>query len=184
MLEAAGAAFAASGFHAASMDEIAQAAAISKPMLYNYFGSKEGLYIAYVRRSGQALLQSMRAAGSPHAPADARLRAGVLAFLAYVDDHRSGWAVLHEEASSRGGPIAAEVAELRARIVRMLSLLFDSAAFAHAFVGASESLANWWLEHSEVSKEEIAEMLGDIAQIARPASGPPSTGQTTRRGAT
>ena len=44
MLQAAGQAFAAHGFHGASMDAIAQAAGISKPMLYNYFGSKQGLY--------------------------------------------------------------------------------------------------------------------------------------------
>ena len=49
MLDAAGRAFARDGYHAASMDEIARAAGISKPMLYNYFGSKEGLYVAYVR---------------------------------------------------------------------------------------------------------------------------------------
>ena len=64
MLEAAGQAFAAHGFHDASMDAIAEAAGISKPMLYNYFGSKEGLYAAYIERSGRALMKSMREADS------------------------------------------------------------------------------------------------------------------------
>jgi AcrR family transcriptional regulator len=169
MLDAAGKIFAAGGFHAASMDQIATAAGISKPMLYNYFGSKEGLYIAYVQRSGLALLQAMRTADSPDATAEARLHAGVLAFLNYVDDHRSGWVVLHQEASSQGGPIAEQVAELRQRIARMLEGLFDSDAFAHAFVGASESLANWWLEHPDVSQAETARLLTSIAQIALPA---------------
>ena len=61
MLDAAGRAFARDGYHDSSMDEIARVAGISKPMLYNYFGSKEGLYVAYVRRSGRTLLQQMRA---------------------------------------------------------------------------------------------------------------------------
>src|SRR5881275_1380442 len=91
MLDAAGAAFAAHGFHAASMDEIAAAAGISKPMLYNYFGSKQGLYLAFVERDGRDLLQSMRLAASPNSSAGDRLRAGILAFLTYVDQHRSGW---------------------------------------------------------------------------------------------
>ena len=53
MLDAAGLAFADHGFHRASMDAIAAAAGISKPMLYAYFDSKEGLYAAYIERSGQ-----------------------------------------------------------------------------------------------------------------------------------
>src|SRR5947199_7675567 len=93
MLDAAGAAFAAHGFHAASMDEIAAAAGISKPMLYNYFGSKQGLYLAFVERDGRDLLESMRLAASPNSSAGERLRAGILAFLTYVAHTSSGWAV-------------------------------------------------------------------------------------------
>jgi AcrR family transcriptional regulator len=174
MLEAAGAAFAARGFHAASMDAIAEAAGISKPMLYNYFGSKAGLYVAYVERSGTALMASMRSAAAPDAPAEERLHAGILAFLSYVDDHRSGWAVLYEEATTHGGPLAAEVAELRERIAGMLARLFASEALAHAFAGAGESLANWWLEHPQVAKEEIAEVLMSLARLAPTPLGKPA----------
>jgi hypothetical protein len=89
--------------------------------------------------------------------------------LDYVDAHRSGWAVLFKEASSQGGPIAEQVADLRQRIARMLEDLFRSEGFAHAFVGASESLANWWLEHPDTPQAEIARLLTSIAQIALPA---------------
>lgn len=178
MLDAAGAAFAARGFHAASMDEIAAAAGISKPMLYNYFGSKQGLYLAVVERDGRDLLQSMRHAASPGLHAGERLRAGILAFLTYVDEHRAGWTVLYREAAAQGGSLASEVAGLRARIAGMLSNLFDSEAFAHAFVGAGESLANWWLEHPAEPKEQIAQLLMDVAAgggqgggVGRAASG-------------
>src|SRR5882757_4917120 len=126
MLDAAGRAFAAHGFHAASMDAIAADAGISKPMLYNYFGSKQGLYLAFVERDGRELLDSMRRAASPDAPAGARLRAGIVAFLTYVDEHRSGWAVLYSEASAQGGSLAAEVAALRERIAELLSRLLGS----------------------------------------------------------
>jgi AcrR family transcriptional regulator len=166
MLDAAGKAFARDGYHDASMDEIARAAGISKPMLYNYFGSKEGLYVAYVRRSGRALLANMRAAGAPDEPAELRLRDGVLAFLRYVQEHGAGWAVLHHETTTQGGPIAEQVAELREQIARMLSGLFGGRdAFAHAFVGAGESLAGWWLAHPERTKEEVAALLLDIASL-------------------
>jgi AcrR family transcriptional regulator len=165
MLDAAGAVFAARGFSAASMDAIAEAAGISKPMLYNYFGSKEGLYVAYLERSGQALLDGMRHAAPQDAPVDERLRAGILAFLTYVDEHRAGWSVLYAEATSRGGPPAAGVAELRSRIAGMLATLFGDDAFAHAFVGAGESLANWWLAHPDEPREAVAGQLMKIAGL-------------------
>jgi AcrR family transcriptional regulator len=166
MLEAAGEIFAIQGFHAASMDAIAGAAGISKPMLYNYFGSKEGLYLAYIQHSGRALLRSLREAASPRAPAGERLGAGILAFLTYVEDHRSGWAVLHGEATAQGGSLAAEVVDLRERIAGMLTVLLEDAALAHAFVGAGESLATWWLAHPEQPKPRVAQLLMQIAQLS------------------
>jgi AcrR family transcriptional regulator len=166
MLEAAGVAFATHGFHAASMDAIAQDAGISKPMLYNYFGSKQGLYVAYVERSGRMLIECMRNAASPDAPAGERLRAGILAFLTYAEEHGSGWAVLHRETLEQGGSLAAEVSELRERIAGLLTRLFDNEPFAHAFAGAGESVASWWLAHPTHSKEEIAQLLMNIARLA------------------
>src|SRR5205807_5029117 len=84
MLEVAGRVFAAHGFHEASMDEIAKDAGISKPMIYNYFGSKEGLYFAYIELAGQRLLSRMAEAarsvdGSHEVDAGGRLRAALLA---------------------------------------------------------------------------------------------------------
>src|ERR1019366_7959673 len=139
MLEVAGKSFAARGFHAVSMDEIAAQAGISKPMLYHYFGSKEGLYVAYVRQQGNALLAGMSDATAPDAAPAERLWEGTLAFLGYVDEHRPGWALLSSEAVSQGGPLAAEVAQLRARIAAIIHRLFLSVAGAG---GTSEALAH------------------------------------------
>src|SRR6201999_3233892 len=107
MLHAAGEGFARSGFHDASMDAIAEVAGISKPMLYNYFGSKQGLYAAYIQRSGRALLTCMREADSRDAPAAQRLHTGILAFLTYAEEHRAGWTILHREILAQGGVVAA-----------------------------------------------------------------------------
>ena len=172
MLRAAGDAFARSGFHDASMDDIAQAAGISKPMLYNYFGSKQGLYAAYLERSGRALLKSMREADSRDAPAAHRLHAGILAFLTYAEEHRAGWTILHRETLAEGNLVARELRGLRERVTEMLGNLFGDEAFAHAFAGAGESLASWWLAHPEQPKERIAEILMDVARSA------PRSGQT------
>ena len=167
MLRAAGEAFAAHGFHGASMDEIARAAGITKPMLYRYFGSKEGLYAAYLQMTGGELVDKVRAPDSRGESAQVRLRAGLRAFLTYVKEHRAGWTVLHGEATAPAdAQVAREVAELRGRIVRMLTTLFGDEAFAHAFTGAAESLATWWVNQPNPSVDDGTAILMRIAQAA------------------
>jgi AcrR family transcriptional regulator len=174
ILEVAGRVFAARGYHAASMDEIAAQADVTKPLIYAYFGSKERLYVAYIERSGRELLDRLRDATDPSAPPAERLREGILEFLRFVDERRDGWRVLYSEASVRGGPLAEEVASLRASIAAMVNRVLTQATpvldpssetsaaldgVSHAFVGAGESLANWWLTDPELPPERAAQLL-------------------------
>jgi AcrR family transcriptional regulator len=174
ILDVAGRVFAARGYHAASMDEIAAHADVTKPLIYAYFGSKERLYVAYIERAGQEMLARMRAATVPTASATERLHAGVLEFLHFVDERRDGWQGLYSEAAARGGPLTKEVASVRAEVAKMIKRLLmhstsrgeasaETAAaldgVAHAFVGAGESLANWWLTHPELPPERAADLL-------------------------
>src|SRR4051812_31289006 len=124
MLEVAGELFAARGFHASSMDEIADRADISKPMLYAYFGSKEGLYSAYMQRSGARLLEAMDAAVDPDLQPGPQVYASMAAFLGFVEEHREGWAVLQRELTAgSGGPLAEDVARVRAAITKRMAAL-------------------------------------------------------------
>jgi AcrR family transcriptional regulator len=174
MLEAADRVFARRGYQAASMDEIAAEVGVTKPMLYAYFGSKEGLYLASVQRAGEMLAQRLRdvAEGGPAE----RLQAGVRAFFAFVDERRSSWAVLYREASAGGGTVAVRVASLRGAIATTVSQLFAEMAgegtegleaepVAHALVGAGESLANWWLDHPEEPADAMADRLMSFAWL-------------------
>jgi AcrR family transcriptional regulator len=181
MLEVAGRVFAERGFHAASMEEIAAGAGVSKPMIYNYFGSKEGLYFAYIELAGQRMLMRMgnavRAAGTRP---EERLWASALAFFGHVDDNRDEWSVLFGELAARGAPFSREVSAIRARVSDGTAALFDEVLqrsgvspdtiggiepLAHAFVGAGESLANWWLDHPEESQGAMAARLMNVAWI-------------------
>ena len=167
MLRAAGDAFAAHGFHASSMDEIARAAGISKPMLYRYFGSKENLYAAYLRMTGHELIDRARAPQTRNQPPQARLRAGLRGFLSYVEEHAAGWTVLHGETTApTDAQITREITGLRTRIIAMLTTLFGDDALAHAFAGAAESLATWWLGQPERSIDHAIDILMSIAQSA------------------
>ena len=161
MLRKAGAVFAANGFHAASMDEIAERVGVSKPMIYSYFGSKESLYFAYIEDAGRDLLAAIYHAEREvrDGSVEDRLRAGSRAFFQFVSDHRDGYSVLFSEMAAAGGPLRREVSVIRRRIVEYVQVLVDVEPLAQAWVGAGESLANWWLEHPEESVDGMTDML-------------------------
>lgn len=172
MLAVAGEVFAERGFHAASMDEIAERADISKPMLYAYFASKEGLYSAYMERVGAELLEAMDAAVDPSLEPGDQVLASMTAFLGFVEDHREGWAVLQRELSAGGGAVARDVAHIRSAIVKrmaaLLALELDAGladALAHGFIGAGEALATWWLDHPEADRAAVAARIMEVGWI-------------------
>lgn len=181
ILRVAGQVFAEGGYERASMDRIAGLAGVSKPMLYAYFDSKEGLYVAYIERTGGELVQ--RLVGADRAdrahPPTGRLRGVINEFLAFVEEHSDGWTVLFRELSARR-PLAEQVARLRSEIVgevqRMLEGQGDSSwaglrppaseGVAEAIVGAGEALANWWLKKPDVPREDVAEWYVGLARAA------------------
>ncbi|MFV2120728.1 TetR/AcrR family transcriptional regulator [Streptomyces sp. Act-28] len=178
MLDAAVRVFGRRGYRAASMEEIAELAGVSKPLVYLYLNSKEDLFTACIRREAAALTAAVRAGvGDPEPgdPVDRRLWAGLTAFFAHTADNPDGWAVLHRQARTHGEPFAAEVAALREGIVGYVTSLVvaaarethrdpalterDVAGLAHALVGAAESLADWANTTPDVTAREAAETL-------------------------
>jgi AcrR family transcriptional regulator len=178
ILDVAGSTFARDGYHAASMDDIAAGADVSKPMVYSYFGSKQHLYLAYVERTGRELLDRLVRAGGP---ADDLLRARITEFLTFVEEHRDGWRVLFAEAVA-SWPLAEEVADLRGRIAAAVRRMIEDAGLelgpeasdgiAHAIVGAGESLANWWLAHPAVPRDQVVDWYVGLVQAAVGAAVP------------
>jgi len=176
------------------MDRIAELAGLSKPMLYAYFGSKEGLYSAYIEVTGRELVQRLARADRSQVPRVARLREPISEFLTFVAEHRDGWNVLfHEVTASR--PLVELVAELRAQVVDEVRRMLEagtgswpgllppaSDGVAHAIVGAGESLANWWLEHPEVTREQVTDWYVGLTQAAIASAGQDAPGvNRTRR---
>ncbi len=183
ILDVAGRLFARGGYERASMDEIAQLADVSKPMLYAYFGSKEGLYVAYIERAGDELLARLVRADRPRERHTVRLRALIGQFLLFVEEQGDSWTVLFRETTA-SRPLADQVSELRERIVSEVRRMLErrgssstglelpaSEGVAHAIVGAGESLANWWLKHPEVPLEQVTDWYVDLAQAAITAAG-------------
>ncbi|NGO71532.1 TetR/AcrR family transcriptional regulator [Streptomyces sp. SB3404] len=159
MLDAAVAAFARHGYQSASMDDIAEAAGVSKPLVYLYLKSKEELFMACVRREVEALVATVREGTRElEAPADRQLWSGLRAFFTHTAARPDGVTVL-SRARTQGEPYAQEVFAMRARITDIVRVLLARAAqdagcdsalaerevagLAHALVGAAESLAEW-----------------------------------------
>lgn len=170
MLEAASRLFTERGFDGVSMDEIADAVGITKPMLYAYFESKEGLFVACIERAADPVLDVVRGAIDPSAPPDEQLWSGLLAFFEFVDEHRAEWSIFFVEASGRGGAATARIAELRREIRAALTTLLGQTAAdagvspelvteieaqAQALMGAAESVAEWWLRHPEEGSAQM-----------------------------
>ena len=168
MVAAAERLFSERGYHGVSMDEIAAASGISKPMLYEYFGSKEGLLLACVERARGRLFEEIAAAVRQADEPERALRAGVEAFLSFADQQRATWVVLFGEGGRFGetaGAIRAEQSGLIAQLLRELpgwtaepdAEQLD--AIAHVFVGAAEAVAFWAVDHPEVPLERVADHL-------------------------
>ena len=105
-LLAAHALFAERGYAAVKMDEIAASVGVTKPLLYNYFGNKEQLYITCMERAGDSLTATVAEAVADSANPGEALGAGVRAFFSFLDSDRAAWAVLFDETLPRGGEVA------------------------------------------------------------------------------
>lgn len=179
MLDAAVRTFGQRGYRAASMDEIAELAGVSKPLVYLYLNSKEDLFTACIRREAAALTDAVRDGVTPGEPADRQLWDGLRAFFTHTAEHPDAWAVLHSQARTVGEPFAAEVNVLREEIVAFVTTLIAEAAreahhdpslpdrevagLAHALVGAAESLAGWSITEPSVSANQSAATLMNFA---------------------
>jgi len=172
-LEAAHALFAERGYAAVTMEEIAAAIGVTKPLLYNYFGNKERLYIACMERAGDSLIATIAAAvRETENPGDA-LGSGVRAFFSFLDSDRSAWAVLFDETLPQAGEVFDRVAAYRGQIVELVSASLlaqipmrrregakvEVEALSAALLGASEALARWWLRTEAITAEDAAALL-------------------------
>ncbi|MGV9561848.1 TetR/AcrR family transcriptional regulator [Streptomyces sp. NPDC003480] len=195
MMDAAVQIFARRGYTAASMDEIAELAGVSKPLVYLYLNSKEDLFTACIRREAAALTAAVRSGVRPELPADRQLWEGLRAFFTHTARNPDGWTVLHLQARTHGEPFAAEVDAMREGIVAFVTQLIvvaardahrdpdlperEVAGLAEALVGAAESLAAWANATPGVSARQAAATLmnfawaglGDLMQ-SRPWSPP------------
>ena len=176
MLDAAVVEFARLGFHAASMDDIAARAGVSKPMVYAYLGAKEDVFVACLHREGTRVMQAIVDVVDPDLGPDEQLWHGMRAFFGYVAANRDGWSVLYRQGR---GPFAGEVATMRARMIEVVTGMLaralenrgrsprttDLTPLAFALVGAGESLADWLVDHPDERPDSVAGRLMNVVWL-------------------
>ena len=155
--------FAEHGYLAASMDDIAERVGVSKPMLYEYFHSKEGLLLAALRQARAELLQATERALAAATSAEDALRRGLLAYFQFMDQRRQAWALLRHElgvlgpaAAEEGEAIRRQQTELHMRHLRRFAPHApedDLEVAAEILVGGCERMAAWCERKRDISPE-------------------------------
>lgn len=157
--------FAERGYGGASMEELASRAGVTKPMVYELFGSKDGVFRACVDRAVGQMARSVAEAVRAEAEPEARVRAGGLAFLRFAADNRVAWDLM-----SMGGQFAQQAVDIRrgqAELIHELMLELapegvderELEAAAWAVTAAYEGLAHWMWEHPDVAAEEAGDWI-------------------------
>lgn len=182
--------FAEKGFEAVSVEEIAAKAGVSKPVVYEHFGGKEGLYAVVVDREMGYLLASISDALSIEGIGDAtelahvapRLlleRAG-MALFDYIDRYPDGFRILvrdtpasHDDGREHGihGTFAGLLVDVAARVDDLLAIQFKehrlnakwAPLYSQMLVGMVAQTGQWWLDVRKPKKEEVVAHLVNLA---------------------
>jgi AcrR family transcriptional regulator len=176
IVESAVGVFSERGYTGASLDDIAAAAGVTKPMLYRHFASKADLYVALLESEIELLLGGMREAAGRHTELEPRVRALVDAFFEYVErdpfarrllfrapEAEADVAAAHDRIQQRLTDAVAELLGANASLLagdpgRELALEI----YAQALKTGLNGMAAWWLAHPEVARGEMVERTMEL----------------------
>lgn len=172
LLDVARKLFAEKGFDGTSIEEIAQRANVSKPVVYEHFGGKEGIYAVVVDRETQSLLDRMVSTlhgGHPRA----MLEQAASALLAYVEESRDGFRILVRDSpvASASGTFSTLLNDIAMQVEHILARQFDARGYddklaplyAQALVGMVALSGQWWLDARRPKRDEVAAHLVNLA---------------------
>ncbi|CAM2797383.1 MULTISPECIES: TetR/AcrR family transcriptional regulator [Dermacoccus] len=170
LMEAAQSVFVESGFHSAAMDEIAERAHVSKPVLYQHFPGKLDLYLALLDQHTREFPELVRKAVESTTDNNERVAAAVGAFFEFVEREDAGFRLVFESDLTNEPAVAerverslADTADIVAQVVREDTGLPEAEAtlVAVALVGMSQVVARYWIaQHEPIPREEAARIVG------------------------
>lgn len=171
LLDTARGVFARLGYHEASMNDIADAAGVTKPVLYQHFGSKRELFLAVLADVGGRLRRTIAEATLTAPGPRQQVEQGFAAWFGWVDGHRDGFRVLFDAEVRRDPEFAAEAAKAQRQIADSIASLIvvdglteeHQRLLAYGIVGLGESICRRWLaKEIELDAAELAASISEL----------------------
>lgn len=164
--------FARQGFHQTSMNEVADAAGVTKPVLYQHFASKRALYAQLLEVVSARLLDAIVAATSTADGPHQQVEHGLRAYFRFVDQHPAEYQVMFGGGTRRDPEFARLATELERGIAEVIAELIQvegmdhggRVLLAHGIVGLAEGTTRHW-RHDQVptDPDEVAARVADLA---------------------
>ncbi len=164
--------FAERGFDGTAIEEIASRAAVSKPIVYEHFGGKEGLYAVVVDREVTELLTSMRSALTGGGPRDL-LEQAAIALLDYIETSPDGFRILVRDSpiGTAGTSFKSIIGDVASRVEGILADEFSARGldpttapmYAQMLVGMVGTVGQWWLDTRKPAKRVVATHVVNLA---------------------
>lgn len=173
LLEVGRTLFAERGLDGTSVEEIAAAAGVSKPVVYEHFGGKEGLYAVVVDREFEKLLGLVTGALSGGSHYRQKLEKAALALLEYIEESSDGFRILVRDShgGTGTGSFASLLSEIAGEVEHTLAQEFDrhdyddkhAPMYAQMLVGMVALTGQWWLDVRKPKREEVAAHVVNLA---------------------
>ena len=165
--------FAQKGFGATSVEEIAAKAGVSKPVVYEHFGGKEGLYAVVVDREMSALLSAITGALTSSGHPRELLERAAFALLDYVESSSDGFRILVRDSpvAQSTGTFASLISDAASQVEHIMVNQFKARGFdpkmapiyAQMLVGMVALTGQWWLDARKPKKADVAAHLVNLA---------------------
>ncbi|GLW92839.1 TetR family transcriptional regulator [Actinokineospora globicatena] len=173
LLDVARSLFAEKGFDGTSVEEIAHRASVSKPVVYEHFGGKEGIYAVVVDREMETLLEGMTNALSEEEHPRVLLERAALSLLDYVESSTDGFRILVRDSpvATTTGTFSSLLNDIASQVEHILGVQFArrgyepklAALYSQALVGMVALTGQWWLEARKPKKLDVAAHLVNLA---------------------
>ena len=176
ILDAAERIFGERGYQGTSMDDIAAEVGVSKPLVYQYYGSKDGLFLACLSRLRAQLLDAVSEAVLAAPDAEQAMYAGFVAWFSFLDEHPRAWSVIVDEGMLSAGPAVQAADEVRADFIELIATMVrlnlpperetdeeEIQIVAQTISGATERLAIWRTQNGNTpSPAKVSRTLQDL----------------------
>lgn len=175
--------FSEHGFHDTSMNEIAEAVGVTKPVIYQHFGSKRELFSSLIDTVGNDMVETVKTATRAASDGKAQTQRGFQAYFHWVDTHHDGFRLLFGGAARHDDEFSSQIRQITSSIASAVASMImadvdneNHALIAHAVVGFAEGASRRLIDNNlEFDPEAIATVLSTLAWAGLRALTPTST---------